>query len=497
VHQFVANGYQLVDHEIVRHTRRGEEVNFQISCVGEIEDGHLCRIWGTSKDITARKRYEERLEYQANHDALTHLPNRGKLYRHMEEWLSDQQGRQAALLLIDLDRFKEINDTLGHQVGDDLLCQVGPRLASELTEFTALIARLGGDEFAIFLPDMRHSQQARVIAHRALDALRDGFDVQGYPTEISASIGIAMAPAQAEDVSTLMRYADVAMYCAKSEMTGVALYDAEKDPHSPKRLAVMNELGRGIREQQLELYFQPKVELAGKRCCGGEALLRWEHPELGFISPAEFIPIAETTNLIHPLTRWVLEESIRACCRWHESGWPLSVSVNLSARNLLDESLPKTVETLLEQYQLPHWALELEITESSIMTDPRRAMTTLERLHELGVTLAIDDFGTGYSSLAYLKRLPVQTLKIDYSFVLQMLADEQDEIIVNSTIHLAHNLGLSVVAEGVETQELLERLTQMGCDLAQGYHIGRPMPLADFESWLSNSGWVELAQPEL
>lgn len=488
---FVEQNYELVDHEIVRQDRHGRDIHFQISCVGEVENGALQRVWGTSRDITARKRYEERLEYQATHDALTQLPNRSGLYREISAWLENVQDRQCALLLIDLDRFKEINDTLGHQVGDKLLSQIGPRLQSELVELPGLIARLGGDEFAIFLPDVRHHRQALVFGHRVLDALRNEFDLEGYAIEISASIGIALGPQQAKDVSTLMRYADIAMYCAKSEMIGVALYDAEKDPHSPKRLSLMNELGRAIREDQLRLHFQPKIELASQRCYGLEALLRWQHPSLGMVSPGEFIPIAEATNLVHPMTLWVLEHSIRACCSWHEAGVPLSVAVNLSARNLMDDTLPRQVETLLSRYQLPHWALELEITESSIMTDPRRAMTNLERLHELGVSLSIDDFGTGYSSLAYLKRLPVRTLKIDFSFVRQMLDDEQDEIIVNSTIHLAHNLGLNVVAEGVESEALLLRLTEMGCDLAQGFHIGRPMPESELSEWLMASSWVE------
>ncbi|WP_347331934.1 bifunctional diguanylate cyclase/phosphodiesterase [Marinimicrobium locisalis] len=488
---FIAQNYELVDHEIVRRNRQGREIHFQISCVGEVEGGALQRVWGTSRDITARKRYEERLEYQATHDALTQLPNRSGLYREITDWMEDSQNRQSALLLIDLDRFKEINDTLGHQVGDQLLTQIGPRLRSELGDLPGLIARLGGDEFAIFLPNIRHHRQALVFGHCVLDALRNEFDLEGYAIEISASIGIALAPKQASDVSTLMRYADIAMYCAKSEMVGVALYDAEKDPHSSKRLSLMNELGRAIRDNQLCLHFQPKIELATQRCYGLEALLRWQHPTLGMVSPGEFIPIAEATNLVHPMTTWVLEHSIKACCSWHEAGVPLSVAVNLSARNLMDDTLPRQVETLLSEYQLPHWALELEITESSIMTDPRRAMTNLERLHELGVSLSIDDFGTGYSSLSYLKRLPVRTLKIDFSFVRQMLDDEQDEIIVNSTIHLAHNLGLNVVAEGVESEALLLRLTALGCDLAQGFHISRPMPSDQLADWLASSAWVE------
>ncbi|MDQ2075347.1 GGDEF domain-containing phosphodiesterase [Marinimicrobium sp. ABcell2] len=489
---FIDQGYRLVDHRVSRRDHMGREICVQISCRGAIEDGCLTRVWGTTKDVTARKRYEDRLEYQANHDALTHLPNRSKLYREVERWLAQRSDRQlGALLIIDLDRFKEINDTLGHQVGDYLLRLIGPRLESEMADIPGVVARLGGDEFAVFMPEVANSRQALVFGHRVLDALRNEFDVDGYSIEISASIGISVCPTQARDVSTMMRYADVAMYQAKTEMCGAALYDPEKDPHSPKRLSMMVELRKAIRDDQLSLYYQPKIDLQERRCYGFEALLRWNHPELGFVSPGEFIPIVEMTNLIHPMTHWVLEQSIRQCRQWHDQGLSVSVAVNLSARNLMDETMPRQVEKLLEQYQLPASALELEITESSIMNDPARAMKVLEWLHELGVSLSIDDFGTGYSSLAYLKRLPVQTLKIDYSFVRHMLDDEQDEIIVNSTIQLAHNLGLSVVAEGVECEELLERLSAMGCDRAQGYHIARPLAPDQLQQWIDSAPWMQ------
>jgi diguanylate cyclase (GGDEF)-like protein/PAS domain S-box-containing protein len=492
LHHFVEKHYQLIDHDIVREDRKGRRLCYQISCVGVVENGLLRRVWGTTKDITARKRYEDRLEYQSTHDALTKLPNRVKLYREIDHWMHHREDDHlCALMLIDLDRFKEINDTLGHQVGDRLLQLIGPRLETEMSEMPGMIARLGGDEFAIFLPRIRNQRQAIVFGHRVLDALRQEFDVEGFCTEISASIGISLCPTQAQDVSTMMRYADVAMYRAKTEMSGLSLYNAEYDPHSPKRLALMGELGRAIREDQLCLYFQPKVSLESNSFYGFEALLRWNHPELGFVPPGEFIPIVEMTSLIHPMTAWVLEKSIEQCRLWHDQGLAVTVAVNLSARNLLDENMPKQVMRLLQQYQLPPKYLELEITESSIMTDPHRAMRVLDQLHDLGVLLAIDDFGTGYSSLAYLKRLPVQTLKIDYSFVRNMLEDKQDEVIVNSTIHLAHNLGLRVVAEGVENEELLRRLDMMGCDDAQGYHIGRPMPADKVDEWVSSSDWAK------
>lgn len=490
---FVKNNYHMTDHDIVREDHKGRHFYFQISCMGVIENNQLTRVWGTTKDVTVRKRYEHKLEHISLHDSLTGLPNRASIYQEIENfYAAKNEDSHAALLFIDLDKFKEINDTLGHQVGDRLLQLIGPRIATEMTEIKGTVARMGGDEFAIFLPSIRNNQQAVVFAHCILDALRLEFDLEVFSPEISASIGIAFAPAQAADVSALMRYADVAMYHAKEQLSGIAVYQPEIDPHSPKRLAMMSELRRAIREDQLTVYYQPKVDLSKKAFYGFEALVRWIHPELGLVPPNEFIPMAEMTSLIHELTAWVLEKSIAQCCAWRAQGWQISVAVNLSARNLMDENMPKQVRSLLQKYSLPAEALELEITESSIMNDPNRAMRVLKQLHELGVHLSIDDFGTGYSSLAYLKKLPVQTLKIDYSFIRNMLNDRQDELIVESTIHLAHSLNLKVVAEGVEDSALIERLSAMGCDEAQGYHIGRPMALTQVNEWMAESAWTNL-----
>jgi diguanylate cyclase (GGDEF)-like protein len=487
---FVKNNYQMKDHDIIREDSKARRFYFQISCVGVINNNCLTRVWGTTKDVTVGKRYQQKLEHISLHDSLTGLPNRANIYRQIELFYATGGDAIGALLFIDLDRFKEINDTLGHQVGDRLLQLIGPRIASEMSEIKGTVARMGGDEFAIFLPRIRNQQHAVVFAHCILDALRLEFDLEVFCAEISASIGIVLAPTQAADVNELMRFADVAMYYAKEQMSGIAVYKPEIDPHSPKRLAMMSELGRAIREDQLCLYYQPKVKLRSKSFYGFEALLRWNHPELGFVPPNDFIPIAEVTSLIHPLTAWVLEKSIAQCCLWHSQGLKVSVAVNLSARNLLDENMPKLVRTLLQKYNLPASALELEITESSIMSDPSRALRVLQQLHDLGTQLSIDDFGTGYSSLAYLKKLPVQTLKIDNSFIRNMLEDKQDELIVESTIHLAHSLSLKVVAEGVENAALIDRLTHMGCDEAQGYHIGRPMELAHINKWMAESRWA-------
>ena len=490
IDDFVFNGYRLEDREYERQSKQGMVMSLQSSAIGIVENGFLTRVWGTTRDITDKCRYLARMEYLANHDVLTSLPNRSVLYRTMGKAIKERNdGQKMALLLIDLDRFKEINDTLGHLAGDKLLKQLGPRLQSLLEETQGMVARLGGDEFAIFLPNLRNPQQAVVLAYKMLDAVSLVFEVEGLRTEISASIGVAICPDQAEDVSTLMRFADVAMYRAKISLQGVAVYDSAFDPHSPKRLELMGALGRAIREHQLVLHFQPKINLNNNRVYGFEALLRWNHPELGFIPPNDFIPIAEHSNLIYPLTLWVLENGIQHCKQWWNDGVKVSMAMNLSARNLLDDRIVLDLKRLLKEYDLPGECLELEITESMIMADPSRAEAALHRIYRLGVMLSVDDFGTGYSSLAYLKRLPVQTLKIDSSFVRTMLSDEQDEIIVNSTIHLAHNLGLKVVAEGVESLAIYQKLAELGCDHAQGYFMGRPLPFLEAERWIKESEW--------
>ncbi|AFV00920.1 sensor domain-containing protein [Simiduia agarivorans] len=495
VREFVQSDYQLVEAPSFRHMEDGRRLELTVSTIGIVEQGQLVHVWGITRDVTERYHAMARMEYQAHHDSLTGLPNRHALYKTIRTTLDERAPEQAmALLLIDLNRFKDLNDALGHQVGDSLLKQVGPRLREELSESDAFIARLGGDEFAIFLPAIRNPQQAVVAAHRVLDAIKQPYNIDGFHTEMGAAVGIALRSAQANDVSHLMRYADVAMYQAKSEYSGVVVYSAAKDPNQGLRFSLISELRRAIREQELLLNFQPKIELQSRRVHGFEALVRWQHPTQGFIPPAEFIPMAEATDVIHPLTEWVLEQSIRQCKQWHAQNFFVTVAVNLSARNLLDEKLPHKVTQLLEKYQLPAVALELEITESAIVLDPDRALMILNQLSEQGVRISIDDFGTGYSSLAYLKKLPVNALKIDRSFVMDMLTDRQDEVIVKSTVNLAHNLGLHVVAEGVENERTLQALAALGCNQAQGYHLGRPMPEGQVLDWFRASPWKADAQ---
>lgn len=498
IKSFIENQYKMEDLEFTRIDEHGRKTWLQSSAIGIIENGFLVRAWGTTRDVTDKKRYLDRMQYLANHDPLTSLPNRSLLYRTIDETILNRKNNQKlALLLIDLDRFKEINDTLGHLAGDKVLKQIGPRLEMEMGEMPGMVARLGGDEFAIFLPNIRNAPQAAVMGHRFLDAIGQVFEVEGYHTEISASIGVAVYPDQAKNTSELLRYADVAMYNAKTGLKGVEIYDPKLDPNSEKRLELVSALGRAIRENQFELAFQPKLRLDNYQLEGYEALLRWHHPDFGYIPPNEFVPLAESSNLIHLMTIWVLEHTVKQLAEWHQAGHDVSIAMNLSPRNLMDERVVDELARFLRIYKVPGERLEMEITESMLMSDPTRARMALEKINELGVRLSVDDFGTGYSSLAYLKRLPVQMLKIDGSFIQGMQDDEQDKIIVNSTIQLAHNLGLKVVAECVETEEVFEELKRLGCDYVQGYYVSKPMSAAEAEDWMRNlqnasSGGFEL-----
>jgi len=490
VKAFIENGYRLDSQELKRIDEHGQCRYMQSSAIGVVEHGRLVRAWGITRDITAQKTYIDHMEYLATHDSLTRLPNRTLLYKTMAYHLEHApRDRLMALMLIDLDRFKEINDTLGHRAGDTLLQQLGPRLEAEMSETEGIVARLGGDEFAVFLPRIRNWQQAIVLGHRFVDCLSEPFQIENIRTATSASVGISYCPHQAHDVSTLMRYSDVAMYHAKTTHKGVSVYNPEEDPHSPSRLELVGDLKRAIADDELRLYFQPKIAMQSHQVSGFEALVRWPHPTQGMIPPTDFVAIAEKASMIFSLTCWVMDKAIQQCASWREQGFDISMSINLSPRNLTDERLLPELKRLLYTYHLPGEFIELEITESVIVADPERATQAIERIAELGVCFSIDDYGTGFSSLANLKKLPVDTLKIDKSFVLNMLDDEQDEIIVSSTIMLAHNLGIKVVAEGVETQELYQKLISSGCDFAQGFYPARPMNVDVAARWLESSEW--------
>jgi diguanylate cyclase (GGDEF)-like protein len=384
---------------------------------------------------------------------------------------------------MDLDRFKEVNDTLGHNSGDVLLQELAARLQGTLRE-SDTIARLSGDEFGILLPRVSGVPAVVDVAQRIRDVLKEPFVLQDLPLAVEASVGAALYPEDGEDVDTLIQRADVAMYLAKGANSDFELYDPRADEYDPNRLVLVGELHRAIAEKELLIYFQPKAELRTGDVKGAEALVRWRHPQRGLLPPDEFIPLAQHTGLVRPLTLYVLDEALRQCAIWRLDGLDLRVAVNVAMRNLLDMQFPDDVTDLLSQWGIAPDRLELEITESAIMADPFRVRNVLTRLSEMGVRLSIDDFGTGYSSLAYLKRLPVRELKIDKSFVMNMTEDENDAVIVRSTIDLGRNLGLEVVAEGVQSGEIWRELDRYGCDVAQGFYLSGPLPGEELTVWL-------------
>jgi len=428
-----------------------------------------------------------RREHEALHDSLTGLPNRALLRKHLEaELRGTSRGGSVVLMMLDLDHFKEINDTLGHNVGDSLLVDVARRLRSSIRAEQAFISRLGGDEFAVVAAvragdDLRIT--ARSIAERLSAVLREPALLAGVRVDIQASIGIALSPDHGDDVDELMARVDVALYSAKEERGTFAFYDATRDQHTPERLGLLADLRDGMERGELLLHYQPQCEARSGLVVGMEALVRWQHPTRGLLYPDDFVPVAEQTGLIAPMTLVVLNEAAAQLRRWLDAGLRLSLSVNLSVRHLTDLSLPDQVDQILRSHRVPAELMTLEVTESTIMNDPTRAVTVLSMLRALGVKLAVDDYGTGYSSLAYLKRLAVDELKIDKSFIIGMLAEDESAVIVRSTIELGHNLGLRVIAEGVESAEIWQELLPLGCDLLQGYHLSRPMKAEDTIAW--------------
>jgi diguanylate cyclase (GGDEF)-like protein len=439
-------------------------------------------------ELMTSQRRSERLQRVATTDELTGLANRERFRVVVEARIAGAgPGDAFVVMLADLDRFKEVNDTLGHHYGDVLLRDLGPRLASAIGD-DGLVARLGGDEFAI-LPAAESSTPAAVeaVISQLCATINQPFTIDELSLEVGASIGVARFPDDGLDSHALLRCADIAMYAAKEAQTDYKIYAAEQNQHSVRRLNVLSDIRHALTGDEIVVHYQPIVDLDDRTVKGAEGLVRWQHPDHGLLPPAAFVQTVEQTGLIGPLTRHVLEQSISECAAWRRDGRALSVAVNLSVRNLLDRDLPREIERMLDSFGVPAEALQLEITESMIMTDPERALATVSRLSDLGVRLSVDDFGTGYSSLANLRRLPIDELKIDRSFVSPMLQDESDLIIVRSTINLGHDLGLRIIAEGVEDAPTLERLATLGCDLVQGYHLSRPMSATAFATWLEES----------
>ncbi|MDJ0838273.1 MAG: EAL domain-containing protein [Acidobacteriota bacterium] len=441
-------------------------------------------------EIETRKKSEAELQYLAHHDPLTGLANRTKFNLVLDATITkagSEDGR-LAMFFVDLDRFKEINDTLGYHNGDLLLKQIADRIKRVIGE-TGIVARFGGDEFAVMVPDVTSVESAAEIATRIHDEIEPNFQIEDLQLEVTASIGIVLYPEHGEDADTLMRRADITMSVAKKSDPGYTFYEEKYDHFSLRSLTLLGELRQAIHNNDLSLHYQPKISIETGIVTGVEALVRWHHPKHGQIYPDEFIPLAERSGLIKPLSMWVLKQAPRQWAGWNKDGIDVSIAVNLSVRDLFDVHIPEKIRGYLEEFGMPANRLVLEITESAMMEDPNQARSILMNLSNMGVRLAIDDFGTGYSSLAYLKNLPVDEIKIDKSFVLDMDKDADDAIIVKSTVDLGHTLGLSVVAEGVEAERHWQMLRELNCDYAQGYYMSRPKPAEDLAVWMGESRW--------
>ena len=430
------------------------------------------------------------LAVQANFDVLTNLPNRLMLLDSLTQKIASVGTNKSgfAVMLLDLDRFKEVNDTLGHECGDVLLKEVGRRLM-ETVRHDDIVARLGGDEYVVVLDGLSR-QEVTQIAEKLIAALEQPFHIEQQSIDISASFGITIYPEHGQSPSALLREADIAMYVAKRSGGGYIVYSPEQEKLSRDDLSLKSELREAIHNDQLVLYYQPKINHHQHRIIGLEALVRWVHPQRGFMPPDAFIPLAEQAGLIGALTRWVLKAALRQLADLHARGHCISMAVNLSASNLHDPDMVDTIIDLMRETHVPPKFLVLEITEGAVMASPSVGISNLHRLNKAGISLAIDDFGTGYSSLAYLKQLPVNELKIDKSFVLNMCNDDNDAVIVRSTIDLAHNLGLKVTAEGVENQDTWEILSVLGCDTSQGYFMSKPQAADRLDQWLKDSPWA-------
>lgn len=463
-------------------------VELALRKISSVQENWLIAI---VRDITVLRAHEEKLRHLALHDALTGLPNRLLLQDRLSQTLraAQRSGEPVTLAVLDLDRFKEVNDTLGHQVGDALLIDVAKRLTDCVRDCDT-VARLGGDEFAILLPRQDDACSAHDVAKRIVAAIHDPFSVAGcIALEVGVSIGLAMFPDDAGDDSKLMQCADIAMYSAKRRGTAIERYDPATDSNSVRTLVLSGGLRQAIEQKQLFLVSQPKLDLATDEIKSFEVLTRWRHPDHGLIPPEEFIPQAEQSGNIIPFTCWTLEQTIDSMSGWAEQGFDLSLALNLSPRSLHSKEVLSFLEKLLKASTLSPSRITLELTETAVMLDPQGATAKLRKLHDLGLRLSIDDFGTGYSSLSLLRQLPLDELKIDKSFVDNMLVNSQDKVIIASTIGLAHSLGLETVAEGVETEAQMTVLRDLECDVIQGFLVAEPILNDDLASWVEGASW--------
>lgn len=481
-----------------RHSRiDGSEFDVEIT-LNAVKLSGEDTLFALIRDISEKKEIEkkrqlaqEKLTYRAEHDSLTGLLNRNQLHTHVNSLIAEAKSQQSivniALLLFDLNRFKEINDTLGHAAGDKVLQKLAKLLNQHIENAGGCLFRLGGDEFVAAFESNTCKVPFEELESLLNQALNTSIDINDISVEMAASIGIALYPENGQDSHELLRCADVAMYHAKDNDSVSSFYDVKNDLNNKRRLAMMVELGLAIREDQLTLYFQPRINIKTGNVNGCEALLRWNHPEHGLVPPGEFLPLAEMSDLIHPLTAWVMKKACEQIKHLRNKGYKVPIAVNVSARNLADSQLAEIIKNLLDTNDIPPHLFEIEITESALINHPQRALKNLKMLDSLGISIALDDFGTGYSSLSHLTQLPLDTVKIDRSFVKDMLTKKSDAVIVSSTINLAQNLSFKVVAEGVEDQRTLDALDKMQCDQAQGFFIAKPMPSEEFERWLNSA----------
>lgn len=438
--------------------------------------------------VVSRKlnRQQQELVKLASHDRLTGLPNRYRARELLNKAIKQaaEKGGSVACIILDINRFKEINDALGHELGDQLLQTIAERLRNSLWQYD-MVTRFGGDEFAMILKMSDENHITQVI-NKITDLSDDPLIINNSPLLVESTLGVATYPKDGGDADTIMRKAEVAMYSARKSGSTFDYYRPEHDPHSRQRLQLTAELQGAHEREELELHFQPQIDMGSGRIIGAEALCRWKHPQKGYVSPATFIPVAEETGIIGPMTIWVLRTSLSQCSEWIAQGHDLTVSVNLSARLLHDINLPGRIAQLLKEADFAARNLELEITETALMIDPALAVETLTLINNMGVRLSLDDFGSGYMSLSYLRNMPVDSIKIDMSFIRNMLIDEDDSTIVNTIIDLGHNLGCKVIAEGVENRDTYKALEKRKCDAVQGYYISQPLAPGDFSEWLTN-----------
>lgn len=445
----------------------------------------------TSKLRSQTEALEVQVLHGSTYDRLTDLPNRMLFHDRVEQAINSAKRNQEimAILVLDIDEFKEVNNALGHFSGDLLLKQLASRLRATVRE-TDTVARLSADEFAVLLSEIKDKEDALHVANKLCQVVERQFTLGGININMLMSVGVVFFPEHGSDVDTLQQRAEVALYMAKqTKGFSIETYSPDQDQRSTRRLTLMGELRNAIENGELLLYYQPKVDISGHRVIAVESLVRWQHAEYGMLPPDEFISLAERTGLIRPLTYWVMEEALRQCAEWQKHGFVIDVAVNVPVSVLLDSEFPEKMEALLKQHQLAARRLVVEITESSLMEDQEYALQLLSHLSHIGVHISIDDFGTGYSSLAYLRRLPVSEIKIDQSFVMGMLENDNDEVIVRATIGLAHNLGMTVIAEGVAEEPIFKKLAILGCDLAQGYYISPPVDGREIGRLLGNSEW--------